>query len=100
MKIEGERPNVDVAAAKRLEQLKALEMQKRTVAQEEAAQSDNIAVSAEARLAAATIKSVAESPAFRQDVVDKVRQQILQGEIGHDPEQLAEKLIDHLLEDR
>jgi flagellar biosynthesis anti-sigma factor FlgM len=99
MKIEGERPNIDVAAAKRLEQLKALESQKRAAAQEDAA-TDNIEVSAEARLAAATIKSVAESPAFRQDLVDKVRQQILNGEIGHDPEQLADRLIDHLLEDR
>ncbi|MEW5981043.1 MAG: flagellar biosynthesis anti-sigma factor FlgM [Acidobacteriota bacterium] len=58
---------------------------------------DRVQWSADVALLAAAQRSAAESPDLRHDLIERVRAKLQAGDVGQDAEQLAERLIDHLL---
>jgi len=58
---------------------------------------DRVNVSPDARLFTSAVREVARAPEVRQDVVERARQKLAAGEIGRDPLQLADRIIDSLL---
>src|SRR5690242_17266902 len=59
---------------------------------------DTVELSSQAQLVGRTLKAAEAEPAIRQDKVDQAKQKLAAGEVGNDPVQLANRLIDHLLE--
>ena len=59
---------------------------------------DGVVLSTEAQLIASTVKAANDSPEIRRDKVDQARQKLDSGELGRDVTQLAESIIDHLIE--
>ena len=59
---------------------------------------DEVFLSTEARLITSTVKAANDSPKIRRDKVDQARQKLDSGELGRDATQLAESIIDHLIE--
>ncbi|HVC21283.1 MAG TPA: flagellar biosynthesis anti-sigma factor FlgM [Vicinamibacterales bacterium] len=58
---------------------------------------DRVDVSPDAQLMGQAVKAAQNSPAIRQDKVDQARQKLAAGQVGNDPQRLANKMIDHLL---
>ncbi len=58
---------------------------------------DRVALSPDAKLMAGALKAAGESPAVRQELVERLRQKLAAGEVGSNVERLAESLITHLL---
>ena len=59
---------------------------------------DEVSLSNDAQLIARALKAAADSPEIRRDKVEQARQKLESGELGRDTSQLAESLIDHLIE--
>lgn len=95
MKIQGQRPNVETTASQRLEAGKEPGRGER--GGRAARGADRFDLSPEASLASEALKAADQTPAIRQDKVERARQQLAAGEIGRDAGQLADRLIDHLL---
>lgn len=58
---------------------------------------DRVEVSASARLMNSAVQAAEKAPDIRQDVVERARMKLAAGEIGADPERLADRIIDSLL---
>ncbi len=59
--------------------------------------SDRIAVSSDARLLNSAVRAANAAPEIRPAVVQQARQKLISGELGANPDRLAERLIDHML---
>ena len=97
MKIDGNRqaPSTsDAEATKRLDQARKTE---RTAVERQTDKSDRVEVSKDAQLMTSALKAAQDAPAVRQDVVERARQALNNGEVGKDSRKLADKLIDTLL---
>jgi len=97
MKIEGTRPNLESVAAQRAGQPGTGRV-KNGPAGTMAQDSDRVQVSEDAALASSARRAADQAPDLRQDLVERMRAKLAAGEIGTDPERLADRLIDHLLE--
>lgn len=98
MKIDGQNPaaTTDNAAAAR----RASEVERRTTASATGAGSkttDRIEVSSDAQLMAAALTAASETPAIRQDVVERAKEKLAKGELGADAAKLADALLDDVL---
>ena len=62
-----------------------------------ASTADRIAVSADAPLMTAARAAASDTPAIRQDVVDRAREKLAQGTLGADADALADALLDDAL---
>ena len=60
---------------------------------------DEVRLSDDAQLMQAALQAVKDTPDVRQDVVDRMRAALANGEIGNDSVALADTLIDRLLGD-
>ena len=71
----------------------------RTKATEGPTSGDRIDLSTDAQRLQAAMKGndSGVEPAIRTDLVNRMREALLRGEIGKDPGQLADALIDHLI---
>lgn len=58
---------------------------------------DRFDVSADVRLVNDAVRAVHQSPEIRTDKVEQAKQKLAAGELGADPERLAERMIDSLL---
>ncbi|MDP1569100.1 MAG: flagellar biosynthesis anti-sigma factor FlgM [Vicinamibacterales bacterium] len=95
MKIEGNRPNQEASTTQRLDGIKnGRSGQAATVG---ARQGDRVQLSPDAALAQSALQAAGETPAIRQDVVERARKALDAGQIGNDPERLADRLIDQML---
>jgi flagellar biosynthesis anti-sigma factor FlgM len=97
MKIDGNRQagaTSDAEATRRLDQARKTE---RTAVERQTDKSDRVEVSKEAQLVTSALKAAQDAPAVRQDVVERARQALNNGEVGKDSRKLADKLIDTLL---
>jgi flagellar biosynthesis anti-sigma factor FlgM len=59
--------------------------------------SDRIAVSSDALFLNSAVRAAKEAPEIRPAVVQQARQKLIFGELGANPDRLAERLIDHML---
>ena len=59
---------------------------------------DSIQLSSDAQLLHGALKAAADLPATRTDKVEEARRKLASGELGRDAGQLADRLIDDLLE--
>lgn len=96
MKIQGNSPNHESAAAARLEQVKS--DRQASAGRTADTGKDRVELSSDAQLVTSAVKAADSAPAIRQDAVERARQKLMAGEIGRDPLALADRLIDHLLE--
>jgi flagellar biosynthesis anti-sigma factor FlgM len=97
MKIDGNRQagaTSDAEATRRLDQARKTE---RTAVERQTDKSDRVEVSKDAQLMTSALKAAQDAPAVRQDVVERARQALNNGEVGKDSRKLADKLIDTLL---
>lgn len=97
MKIDGNRQagaTSDAEATRRLD--KALKTERAAV-ERQTDKSDRVEVSKDAQLMTSALKAAQDAPAVRQDVVERARQALNNGEVGKDSRKLADKLIDTLL---
>jgi flagellar biosynthesis anti-sigma factor FlgM len=97
MRISGNNPNLESVAASQTERVgtgRAKEAQTASLAQI----TDRVEVSGDAALAVAARRAADAAPNIRQDLVERMRAKLSAGEIGNDHEQLAEKLIDHMID--
>jgi flagellar biosynthesis anti-sigma factor FlgM len=61
---------------------------------------DRVRVSSDAQLLHTAMRAAQQSPEIRQDVVDRMRAALDKGEVGQDPERLADALIDSWITNR
>jgi flagellar biosynthesis anti-sigma factor FlgM len=96
MKIEGNSPNPQALAANRVESVRS----DRSGRSDRASQQgdDSVALSADAQLISQAMRAAEGAPAIRHEQVERARQRLAAGEVGKDLNQLADRLIDHLLE--
>jgi flagellar biosynthesis anti-sigma factor FlgM len=97
MKIEGASSNLESVATPQTGRVvtgRAKDAQPGSAAQV----TDRVEVSGDAALAAAARRAADAAPNIRQDLVEKMRAKLEAGEIGNDPERLADRLIDHMLD--
>ena len=96
MKIQGDRPS-GVHDAGQAQQVGKAAQQRAQQARAGADRGDRVEVSADARLLGQAVDAASKSPEIRQDVVDRAKAKLAAGEIGNDPQRLADKMIDSLL---
>lgn len=60
-------------------------------------QADRVRVSSDALLVTNAVKSATDSPDIRPEAVARAKAKLEAGEIGNDPERLADRIIDDLL---
>lgn len=99
MKIEGNRPNQlsrtdEAQSAQQTERTQAGRSDKSRSA---SAGTDRVEVSKDAQLMSSALQEASKAPAVRQDVVERARQKLAAGEVGNDPERLAERMIENML---
>jgi flagellar biosynthesis anti-sigma factor FlgM len=58
---------------------------------------DGIDGSSDAQLIAAALAAASDTPAIRQDLVDRAREKLAQGTLGADADALADALLDDAL---
>lgn len=96
MKIENNGPKQiaqnDVASAERVQAGKSGQG-----AATQAPASDQVRVSSDALLVTSAVKSAAAAPDIRPEAVARAKAKLAAGEIGKDPERLADRIIDDLL---
>ena len=63
------------------------------------ADADRVEVSSDAKLVAAVLDAVKESPTVRADVVERARRAVEGGTVGADAHRLADRIISSLLGD-
>lgn len=95
MKIEGQRTDLLSQALDRVGQpTPATENQTSPTSALNATSGDAVQLSGDAQLMQAAMKAADQAPAIRQDVVEKMRAALANGEIGNDAEQLADSMLD------
>jgi negative regulator of flagellin synthesis FlgM len=62
-----------------------------------ATSNDEVTLSGDAQFIQAAMKAADQAPAIRQDVVEKMRAALAKGEIGNDPQKLADAILDNWL---
>ena len=98
MRIDGNRPNADTAAAQNQKVDKAAADASRQAASgRTTASGDRVAVSSDAALANAAVKAANETPEIRTELVDRMRSLMKAGQLGNDAGKLADSLIDSML---
>lgn len=97
MKIEGGSPNRDSAAIERAGRTQP-ERTKDTRDARSVSQTDRVELSADATLAGLAQRAAEDTPEIRRDLVARMRAKLDAGEVGADAERLADRLIDHLLD--
>lgn len=95
MKIEGNRPNHEASATQRLDGIRNGRSGQAATAG--GRQGDRVQLSPDAALAQSALQAAGQTPAIRQDVVERARKALDAGQIGNDPERLADRLIDQML---
>ena len=58
---------------------------------------DRIAVSSDALFLNSAVRAANEAPEIRSAVVEQAKQKLISGELGANPDRLADRLIDHML---
>ena len=96
MKIDGNPSHQPLTESERSEN-------ERTVARDAAGRqprtaTDEVSLSHDAQLIAWAVEASADSPEIRREKVEQARQKLESGELGRDTSQLAESIIDHLIE--
>lgn len=100
MKIDGGAPNLDPAAAKRTDQTSgagAAQAGKTRDAGVPGREGDRVELSNDAQFVSEAIRTAGSAPDIRADVVERMRAKLAAGEVGSDPERLADRIIDTLL---
>lgn len=98
MKIDHNPAEVSGARAARLESLRA--GPGKSTGRPQGKSGDRVNLSSDAALANAAVKAVYEAPEMRLDMIERMKQLIAEGQLGHDAERLADAIIDRLLEQR
>ncbi|HEY7789430.1 MAG TPA: flagellar biosynthesis anti-sigma factor FlgM [Vicinamibacterales bacterium] len=98
MKIEGNGPNAQIGAAGN-QPLDRVGKDQTPGARVDQAppEGDRVDVSPDGQLMGQAVKAAQDSPAIRQDKVDAARAKLDAGQVGNDPQRLADRMIDHLL---
>jgi flagellar biosynthesis anti-sigma factor FlgM len=99
MKIDANNPSPENLAARKLERAQA-EATPEAAAKSGTTSGDRVELSSDAALAQATVKAVDEAPDIRADVVERMKKALAAGEVGNDPQALAESLIDRMLDEK
>jgi flagellar biosynthesis anti-sigma factor FlgM len=99
MKIESNNSGPEHHAAKKLERSQAEAAQAANV-ESSAQPGDRVHLSSDAALASAAVKAAHESPDIRPDVVERMKKALAAGEVGTDPQALADALIDRMIEEK
>ena len=101
MKIEGNSPNAQIGMTGNQPldrtQLAKDQTQGKRVDADGDRDGDRVDVSPDGQLMGQAVKAAQDSPAIRQDKVDQARAKLAAGQVGNDPQRLAERMIDHLL---
>jgi negative regulator of flagellin synthesis FlgM len=98
MKIEGNRPAIDTNATDATQQVSTPQQQRANRAGgRPSASRDSVEVSADAKLLSNAMKVASDTPDIRTDVVERMKQKLANGEIGNDPGQLADAMLDDVL---
>ena len=98
MKIEGNRPNVDAAAAGKLEGARASSSKGKDRAGR--ANGDAVTVSPDVELAQRAIDSANQPASIRPDAVSRGKALVASGSLGRDAGALADTLIQRLLDNQ
>jgi flagellar biosynthesis anti-sigma factor FlgM len=96
MKVQGNSPNHEASSASRLDQVRTEHQGRGT--RSGGSGHDRVELSSDVELVSQAVKAARDTPAIRQEVVERARQKLMSGQVGHDSLKLADKLIDHLLE--
>ncbi len=100
MKIDGQRPQLDADAARRLEAAKTSErLSTAQAAKPAGVQGDRVEVSSDVQLIAAAVQAAHDAPSIRPEAVERGRRALELGTLGADTDQLANRIIDALLKD-
>jgi negative regulator of flagellin synthesis FlgM len=99
MKIEGNNPGPESAAAKKLERAQN-EASRPGTPGTPATAGDRVELSPDAALAHEAVKAAASAPEIRQDLVDRMRKALAAGELGNDPKALADRIIGSLIDEK
>jgi flagellar biosynthesis anti-sigma factor FlgM len=99
MRIYGHQPSLDTEAARRTDATRKTDAMSGDKPVHVQRSADTVEVSADARLLTDAMKAASDAPAIRQDVVDRMRRVLASGELGQDSTRLADRVIDHLLEE-
>jgi flagellar biosynthesis anti-sigma factor FlgM len=99
MKIEGQGPDqlTRSDAAQQAQQADRVQAGRQERGRTADAGGDRFEVSSDARLMSTAMQEASKAPAIRQDVVERARQKLAAGEVGNDPQRLADRMIDSLL---
>ena len=98
MKIEGNRPNVDSSAAGKIDGARTLASKGKDQAGK--ANGDAVTVSPDVELAQRAIDSANQPTAVRPDAVERAKALLANGSLGTDAGQLADALIQRLLDNQ
>jgi flagellar biosynthesis anti-sigma factor FlgM len=97
MKIDGNLPNLDAQAAARLDALRVEDTKKKD-APARAGGADQVSVSSDVQLATSAIDAAQQATDVRPEAVERAKALLAAGQVGADPQALADKLIDRALE--
>ena len=97
MKIDGNRPTHDTAAAEATRRSAKDGVQQGGGVAPSAAAGDRVELSGDASLRAAALKAANDAPGIRTELVDKMREKLNAGKIGNDANALADAIIDDQL---
>ena len=100
MKIEHDKPNALTNQTDALAPAAPASATGKAAAAEAHNKADQLSVSAEAKLLKAAAEAAANAPEVREELVEKMRALLAQGEIGTDADSLADSLIDDVLKNR
>jgi negative regulator of flagellin synthesis FlgM len=95
MKIEGQRTDLLNQALDRVGQPTPATGNQTPTSAFNATSGDAVQLSDDAQLMQAATKAADQAPAIRQDVVEKMRAALANGEIGNDAQQLADSMLNH-----
>jgi flagellar biosynthesis anti-sigma factor FlgM len=99
MKIEGNSPNGQIGATTGNQSLDKLgkDQSASTRVDQSRPDGDRVEVSPDGQLMGEAVRAAQDSPAIRQDKVDAAKAKLAAGDVGADPQRLADRMIDHLL---
>jgi flagellar biosynthesis anti-sigma factor FlgM len=99
MKIAGNSPNAQIGATAGNQPLEKLGKDQAggTRIGQSGQGGDRVDVSPDGQLMGEAVRAAQDSPAIRQDKVDAAKAKLAAGEVGTDPQRLADRMIDQLL---
>jgi flagellar biosynthesis anti-sigma factor FlgM len=99
MKIDSYRANLDPAEKnERTENIKRVEADRLDRATTADRRADGVRLSSEAQLAAKALAQASRSTGVRTEAIEPAKQLLASGELGKDPERLADAIINRALE--